>query len=101
MTFDSKNTFKKVTLVKENSGTHAIELMNVNEQVKIPKIAPKCTYLYQQMDMRVIEKIKKKYKSRVLRKILDTCNELSALALVVKFMRGMFTGIYTTWLIHV
>ena len=68
-------TTKKVLLILDNCGPHGSELIDPLRQVTVIFLPPNVTSVFQPMDCGVIALIKKNYRYRLLRKMLEIFEE--------------------------
>ena len=92
--FVHQHNSKKVGLIMDNCGPHATDVLGVNGQVSILTLPQNCTPLFQPMDMGVIDTLKAKYKSRLLKKILHDIEERENLRSAAKGMKAGMKELY-------
>ena len=72
-------TNAKVLLIMDNCGPHGKELIDPLGQITVVFLPPNCTSVYQPMDCGVIAMLKKNYRYRLLRKMLEMFEDREAL----------------------
>lgn len=86
-----RRTIKPVLLILDNCGPHGTELVDPTGQITVVFLPPNVTSVYQPMDAGVIAMVKKNYRYRLLRRMLDTFEErqsLRAAATAAKMKAG-------------
>jgi len=68
-------TNEKVLLILDNCGPHGSELVDPLGQIEVVFLPPNVTSVYQPMDAGIIAMLKKKYRYRLLMKILEIFEE--------------------------
>ena len=89
-----RRTTKNILLILDNCGPHGTkELVDENEQIRVVFLPPNCTSVFQPMDSGVIAMLKKNYRTRLLRKMLETYDDRENLHRSAARMRNGTRGL--------
>ena len=86
-------TKDKVLLIMDNCGPHGTDISDPLEQVKMIPLPPNCMAVHQPMDQGIIQALKRKYRYKLLNKVIENVEQRDAFLQILQRMLAGTAGL--------